>query len=61
MYGDLGDSHCFGKYGYLTGGFIMWNEKYDSEHRPTEQNIREFIGNELWADLDSYLKTTDRI
>lgn len=33
----------------------MWNKNYDSENKPTEQNIREYICSHLWLELTSYL------
>lgn len=37
---------------------MVWSEQYDKIHQPTEKNIREFINNDLWQELNSYLQET---
>lgn len=37
---------------------MVWSEQYDSVHKPTDENIREFVNNDLWQELNSYLQET---
>lgn len=37
---------------------MVWSEQYDSARQPTEENIREFINNDLWQELNIYLQET---
>jgi len=37
---------------------MVWSDQYDSVHQPTDENIREFIDNNLWQELNSYLQET---
>jgi len=39
----------------------MWSEKYDSASKPTEENINEFIDNELWQKLNDYLEENYKV
>ena len=34
----------------------MWSEQYNSDHIPTDKNISEYINNNLWQELNTYLQ-----
>ena len=35
-----------------------WSERYDASSRPTLEDISEFIGNDLWGDMNDFLRQT---
>ena len=35
---------------------MQWSERYDGNHKPSYDNISEFIGNDLWNELNLYLQ-----
>ena len=37
---------------------MQWSELWDSEHKPSASQIKEFVDTPLWDDLDNYLKQT---
>lgn len=39
---------------------MQWNELYDNTHPPTDENIQEFINNDLWYNITTYLEDTYR-
>lgn len=39
---------------------MQWSELYDNTHPPTDENIQEFINNNLWYNINTYLENTYR-
>ena len=37
---------------------MQWNERFSSENKPSENQIKEFVDSPLWDDLDDFLKQT---
>jgi hypothetical protein len=35
---------------------MAWSELYDSDNQPTYEDIENFIGNDLWKELNAYLQ-----
>ena len=35
---------------------VLWNELYDGEHEPLDNQIEEFVDTPLWGDLAHYLQ-----
>ena len=42
----------------MGGGLLEWDSLYRADRRPSFENISQFINNELWAELNSYLQQT---
>jgi len=40
---------------------MQWNDLYDSEHEPTESQVKEFVKTPLFDDLDSYMRQTFKV
>ena len=40
---------------------MTWSEQYGNSHQPTDKNIQEFINNDLWSVLNTYLQETYNI
>ncbi len=40
---------------------MEWSERYDRVHQPTSEMISEFVNNNLWQELNSYLQETYHI
>ena len=40
---------------------MLWNETFDREHEPSENQIKEFINTQLHEDLDGYLRQTYKV
>jgi len=40
---------------------MRWSEIWSAEHEPSESQIREFIGTNLWDDLNAHLQQTYNI
>jgi len=37
---------------------MLWSELYDSTHRPTQENFCDYVGNDLWQQMNAYLQET---
>ena len=37
---------------------MQWSERYDGGHQPTQENFCEYIGNDLWQQMNTYLQET---
>ena len=37
---------------------MQWNEMFSNENKPSENQIKEFVGTPMWDDLDVFLKQT---
>ena len=40
------------------GEDMQWNELFDNEHEPSNNQIKEFVETPLWEDLENFLKET---
>jgi len=37
---------------------MQWNELFNKDNQPSENQVKDYIGTPLWDDLDDYLKQT---
>jgi len=37
---------------------MQWNELFNSDNEPSEEEIRKFVNSPLWDDLDTHLRET---
>ena len=37
---------------------MQWNELFNSENEPSMKQVKDFVDNPLWNDLDDYLRKT---